>query len=134
MWETPHYHTSPSISESMLDNGESGTYDFIFIDADKTGYDDYYELGLKLLRKDGVIAVDNVRNIDYAIPCESLHNNIYMSFYLSQCWWSGHVLNTSTPDEETVCIQKLNDKIAKDERVTAVLIDTGDGVFIVRKN
>lgn len=44
----------------MIANGESGSYDFAFIDADKPGYDEYYELCLQLMRKDGIIALDNV--------------------------------------------------------------------------
>ena len=43
----------------MVENGESGQYDFAFIDADKTNYDGYYELLLKLVRKGGIIAIDN---------------------------------------------------------------------------
>ncbi|KAF6033207.1 hypothetical protein EB796_008479 [Bugula neritina] len=46
--------------QEMLDSGEGGSYDFMYIDADKEGYDTYYELGLKLLRAGGIIAIDNV--------------------------------------------------------------------------
>jgi len=46
--------------ENMLTNGEAETFDFAFIDADKMNYPHYYELCLKLVRKGGIIAIDNV--------------------------------------------------------------------------
>ena len=50
-------------TENLLDKGETGTFDFAFIDADKPNYDNYYEMCLKLLRPGGIVALDNVRDI-----------------------------------------------------------------------
>ncbi|HEY9790142.1 MAG TPA: class I SAM-dependent methyltransferase [Candidatus Obscuribacterales bacterium] len=83
-----------------------GPFDLCFIDADKTNYPNYYEAVLPLMRTGGVILVDNVL-------------------------WSGRVLNPSSEDD--FAIVKLNDRIAKDDRVDRVLLPIRDGVFCVRK-
>ncbi|MGE5337603.1 MAG: class I SAM-dependent methyltransferase [Gemmatimonadota bacterium] len=87
--------------------GEVGRYDFAFIDADKTGYDGYYERCLKLLRTGGLIAVDNTL-------------------------WSGRVAQPST-DADTVALQRFNEKLHRDERIDMVLLPLGDGLTLARK-
>ncbi len=85
-----------------------GTFDFAFIDADKANYDAYYEGALKLLRKGGLIAIDNVL-------------------------WGGRVADPKRKDADTKAIRKLNAKIQKDKRVTASLLPIGDGLTLARK-
>jgi len=63
-------------SEELIANGEAGTFDFAFIDADKENYDNYYELSLKLIRKNGIIAIDNVSQFLY-----------YRMNYIYKCQW-----------------------------------------------
>lgn len=94
--------------KNMVEVGETGTYDFAFIDADKTNYDTYYEYALQLLRKGGLIAIDNVL-------------------------WSGRVADPAEQGDDTVALRKLNEKLAKDERVTVSLIPIGDGLTLARK-
>ena len=91
----------------LLAEGGAGTFDFAFIDADKPGYDAYYEACLKLIRKNGLIAIDNVL-------------------------WSGKVADDSVTDESTVALRALNAKVAADPRVEACLLTVGDGVMLVR--
>lgn len=84
------------------------TFDFAFIDADKPGYDAYYELLLPHIRPNGLLLFDNM-----------LRN--------------GQVLNPKQNDENAKAIAALNKKLAADPRVDAVLLTVGDGVNLCRK-
>ena len=86
----------------------STTFDFAFIDADKSNYRNYYEEILKRMRKDGLILIDNVL-------------------------WSGKVLDQSDTSADTAAIRALNDFIAKDSRVEVVMLPLADGLTIARK-
>lgn len=94
--------------ETLIGKGREGTFDFAFIDADKTSYDAYYEACLKLLRPNGLIAIDNVL-------------------------WSGAVADASATDANTQALRALNTKISNDARVDCSLLTIGDGVMLVRK-
>jgi len=92
----------------LLREGRAGAFDFAFIDADKTGYDAYYEACLELLRPGGIIAIDNVL-------------------------WGGAVADPSNTTDDTVALRALNVKIRDDSRVDACLVSVGDGVMLARK-
>jgi predicted O-methyltransferase YrrM len=94
--------------QNLVNSGQSGTFDFAFIDADKTNYDNYYEFCIKLVRPGGLILVDNTL-------------------------WAGNVANKHLNDEDTVAIRQLNAKIGKDERVEQSLLTIGDGLTVARK-
>ena len=93
---------------ARLASGEADTYDFVFINADKTGYDAYYELSLQLLRVGGLIAIDNVL-------------------------WGGSVAHPADGDADTEALQALNAKVHRDERVDMALLPIGDGLTLARK-
>ncbi len=93
--------------DRMVAAGE-GPFDLAFIDADKTGYDAYYERALRLLRPGGLIALDNML-------------------------WSGHVADESFDDTDTRALRALNAKINADARVDMTLVKVGDGVVLARK-
>jgi predicted O-methyltransferase YrrM len=92
----------------LLREGAAETFDFAFIDADKTGYDMYYELCLRLVRPGGLIAIDNVL-------------------------WSGAVADTQKHDADTEALRALNLKIRDDVRVDAALLTVGDGLMLARR-
>lgn len=93
--------------DARIDAGETGRYDFAFIDADKAGYDGYYERCLRLLRTGGLIAIDNTL-------------------------WSGDVARPAE-DDDTRALQALNDKLHRDERIDMAMLPIGDGLTLARK-
>jgi hypothetical protein len=86
----------------LIAAGETGSFDFAFIDADKENYDLYYEQCLKLVRPGALIAVDNAL-------------------------WHGAVADPARDDVDTVAIRALNRKIRDDRRVDMVLLPIGTG-------
>jgi predicted O-methyltransferase YrrM len=93
--------------DACLAAGQAGQYDFAFIDADKTGYDAYYERCLQLLRPGGLVAIDNVL-------------------------WGGQVARPAQTGD-TAALQALNRKLHGDERVDMALLPIGDGLTLARK-
>ncbi len=93
---------------ALLAAGGAGTFDFIFIDADKPNYAAYYERALELVRVGGIIAFDNTL-------------------------WSGAVADAKDQTENTRALRALNDLLHKDERVTISLLPLGDGVTLAMK-
>jgi predicted O-methyltransferase YrrM len=93
--------------DARLAQGGAGTYDFAFIDADKTGYDAYYERCLQLVRAGGLIAIDNVL-------------------------WDGAVAKPADSDD-TRALQALNRKLHRDERIDVAMLPVGDGLTLARK-
>jgi O-methyltransferase len=89
---------------------ELGTdqFDLAFIDADKTGYDAYYERSLRLVRQNGLIILDNMLR-------------------------RGRVADPGEGDADTTALRKLNAKIAGDDRVDSVLLPIGTGMTLVRR-
>ena len=93
--------------DARINAGEHGQYDFAFIDADKSGYDAYFERCLTLLRTGGLIAIDNTL-------------------------WSGKVARPAE-DADTAALQALNSKLHRDERVDLSMLPIGDGLTLARK-
>ena len=95
--------------QALIDEGQAGTFDFIFIDADKQNYPLYYELSLSLLRAGGLMAVDNTL-------------------------WSGDVADPENMEPGTRAIRRFNEMLKQDERVEISLVPIGDGLTLVHKS
>ncbi|KAL1299892.1 hypothetical protein HN51_044456 [Arachis hypogaea] len=94
--------------ESLILNGESGSYDFAFIDAEKRMTEKYFELLLQLVRVGGLIVIDNVL-------------------------WHGKVADPLVNDPKTISIRNFNRKLMEDKRVSISMVSIGDGMTICRK-
>ncbi len=91
-----------------LKTTEAGNIDFMFIDADKTGYQAYINAGYELLRPGGLLALDNTL-------------------------WDGAVADPNNQDADTVAIREVNTAMLKDERFDISLVPIGDGLTLARK-
>ncbi|XP_038816650.1 catechol O-methyltransferase domain-containing protein 1-like [Salvelinus namaycush] len=94
--------------DELIAAGEAGTYDFVFIDADKRNYDRYYEKSLELVRQGGIIAIDNVL-------------------------WSGKVVDPAPDDLTSQTLDKLNKKLHTDQRIDLSMLTVGDGLTLAIK-
>lgn len=94
--------------DALIASGQSGTFDFAFVDADKSGYPRYYEQCLKLLRPGGLMALDNML-------------------------LSRKVLDASNQTDDVLALRKLNLLIHQDSRVDALLLPFADGLTLALK-
>ena len=103
-------HLAPAADtlDALLGQGQAGTFDFAFIDADKTNYLAYYERTLVLLRMGGLMLIDNTL-------------------------WSGKVADPEVADADTVALRHFNEVLHRDERVDLSLLPIGDGLTLARK-
>jgi caffeoyl-CoA O-methyltransferase len=101
---------APAIAtlDSLIAGGAAGSIDFAFVDADKTGYDAYYERLLTLLRPGGLIVFDNVL-------------------------WGGSVADPADRSADTEALRALNAKLATDQRIDISMVPVGDGFSLCRK-
>ena len=101
---------APALStlDELIESGKAGSFDFAFIDADKTHYLSYYERALTLVRSGGLIAVDNTL-------------------------WGGQVIDQKSKSADTQAIRQFNDRLRTDLRVHLSLLPIGDGVTLALK-
>lgn len=103
-------HLRPALEtlDELISKGESNSFDFAFIDADKTNHHLYYEKVIELVRTGGIIVFDNV-------------------------FWEGLVADTEQQDEYTNAVRNLNAKLYTDDRISISTIPISDGITIARK-
>jgi caffeoyl-CoA O-methyltransferase len=94
--------------DALLADGQAGTFDFAFIDADKSNYLNYYERALKLVRSGGLIGIDNTL-------------------------WYGKPADPDVNDPDTEAIREVNRQVHADARVTMSLVPIGDGLTLALK-
>ena len=94
--------------DNLIGSGQTGSFDFVFIDADKRNYPNYYERALELLRPGGIIAIDNVL-------------------------WSGRVADPEDTDKRTIAIREFNQKLSQDRRVQISMLSLADGLTLAMK-
>jgi predicted O-methyltransferase YrrM len=103
-------HIAPALEtlDKLLAAGEAGSFDFAFIDADKSVYSEYYERCLQLIRPGGLIAIDNVL-------------------------WSGRVADPSEQGNRTKYMRAFNKKLHQDKRINLSLVPIADGLTLAVK-
>lgn len=95
--------------DQLIDEGQADSFDFAFVDADKESYWSYYERALVLVRKGGMIAIDNVL-------------------------WGGSVINPDNQSSDANAIRQFNARIHQDNRVDMVMLNIGDGLTLAIVN
>jgi len=111
--------------DSLLGDGKSETFDFVFIDGDSISYDEYYEKSLKLLRPGGVIAIDNILLLGTVVDSR------YTAAY--NLLSSKKDANAKVQSDDIITLQKLNQKIKSDKRVDVSILPISDGISLIRK-
>lgn len=105
---TNRYRLINGSAAEVLPRLTDGAYDMVFVDADKTGYGDYFEQAVRLLRPGGAVAFDNTL-------------------------WHDQVADPSIRDANTVALRELGKTVREDDRVFGVLLPVGDGLLVAVK-
>ena len=99
---------APETVKLLVAEGQSEKFDLVFIDANKKDYDTYYEHALKLVRKGGLIALDNM-------------------------FWDGRVLDEADTEKSTIALRALVKKLHTDERINFSILPMDDGLALAYK-
>lgn len=94
--------------DGLIADGQKGSFDFVFIDADKPNYLGYFQRALDLIHQGGLIAIDNI-------------------------FWGGSVIDASRDDDNTNAIRAFNTALSNDPRITLSIVALGDGLTLARK-